>query len=379
MADAANRVFLSYRRDDAAGYAGRLEEALERRLGRGSVFRDVQDIAPGEDFVRAIRARLAGAQAVLVLIGPRWAGGGVPGQQRIDDPQDMVRLEVATALDAGLRVIPVLLQGAPMPAADALPAALKPLATRNAMALSDAHWDADIGRLVQSLSLGSRRRVWPWALGGAALAAAVVGAICAFGPRAPAGGGTSTGASAGSTAASAAGLAAASAGRGAGAPSDTAAGAATGAAIRAATGTPAGTPAGGSAAMLPPEAQQRLVGAWSAEVTYGWGARYTERFEFRRHAGELTGTASYLGYPRGIEKLQFDGRNLHFDTHTQESLGERSYELTHRYSAELHGTPPDEVLALRLHTTGGYDASRKPLEFDARRAGASQASSTAAR
>lgn len=370
MADAANRVFLSYRRDDAAGYAGRLEEALERRLGRGSAFRDVQDIAPGEDFVRAIRARLAGAQAVLVLIGPRWAGGGVPGQQRIDDPQDMVRLEVATALDAGLRVIPVLLQGAPMPAADALPAALKPLATRNAMALSDAHWDADIDRLVQSLGLARTRRVWPWALGGAALAAAVVGAICAFGPWAPSASGTAAGAAAGTTGTDS-GTAAAGTGLGAGAASDTAAGAATGAAI--------GTPAGGSAATPPPEAQQRLVGAWSSEVTYGWGARYTERFEFRRHAGELTGTASYLGYPRGIEKLQFDGRNLHFDTHTQESLGERSYELTHRYSAELHGTPPDEVLALRLHTTGGYDASRKPLEFDARRAGASQALSTAAR
>lgn len=374
MADAANRVFLSYRRDDAAGYAGRLEEALERRLGRGSAFRDVQDIAPGEDFVRAIRARLAGAQAVLVLIGPRWAGGGVPGQQRIDDPQDMVRLEVATALDAGLRVIPVLLQGAPMPAADALPAALKPLAARNAMALSDTHWDADIDRLVQSLGLVRTRRVWPWALGGAALAAAVVGAICAFGPWAPSGSGTAAVAAAG-TARTDSGTAAAGTGLGAGVVTEVAAGAASGAA----TGTPAGTPAGGSAATPPPEAQQRLVGAWSSEVTYGWGARYTERFEFRRHAGELTGTASYLGYPRGIEKLQFDGRNLHFETHTQESLGERSYELTHRYSAELRGTPPDEVLALRLHTTGGYDASRKPLEFDARRAGASQASSAAAR
>jgi hypothetical protein len=84
----ANRVFISYRRDDAAGYAGRLEEALEKRLGHGSVFRDVLDIPPGEDFVAAIRARLAGAQAVLVLIGPRWAGGEAPGPRRIGDGED---------------------------------------------------------------------------------------------------------------------------------------------------------------------------------------------------------------------------------------------------------------------------------------------------
>src|SRR5687768_8355101 len=67
MDHSANRIFISYRRDDAAGYAGRLEEALEKRLGPSSVFRDVLDIPPGDDFVTAIRARLAGARAVLVL------------------------------------------------------------------------------------------------------------------------------------------------------------------------------------------------------------------------------------------------------------------------------------------------------------------------
>ena len=95
------RVFISYRRDDAAGYAGRLEEALERRFGSGSVFRDVLDIPPGADFAAAIRARLAAAQAVVVLIGPRWAGGDEPGARRIDDPEDFVRLEVALALGGG--------------------------------------------------------------------------------------------------------------------------------------------------------------------------------------------------------------------------------------------------------------------------------------
>ena len=71
-------VFISYRRDDCAGYAGRLEEALERACGSGTIFRDVRDISPGESFADVLRSRLSSARVVLVLIGPRWAGP-VPG------------------------------------------------------------------------------------------------------------------------------------------------------------------------------------------------------------------------------------------------------------------------------------------------------------
>lgn len=313
MADTANRVFISYRRDDAAGYAGRLEEALERRLGRGSVFRDVQDIPPGEDFVAAIRARLAGAQAVLVLIGPRWAGGDAPGQRRIDDEGDFVRLEVAVALDSGARVVPVLLPGAAMPAEADLPPRLKPLARRHAMSLGDTHWAADVGRLVAAIGLPARRPPWPWALGGAAAATAVVGAWCLGSPR------------------------------------------------------PAPDPAG------------RLVGAWQAELKYAWGDRHRERFEFKRHAGQLTGTASFLGYPRAIDELTFDGRHLRFETQSQQSMGSETRVLTHRYTAELHGEPPDDRLVLRMQTNNAFH-STPPLEFEARRADASaQASAPAAR
>lgn len=157
----ANRVFISYRRDDAAGYAGRLEEALETRLGRGSVFRDVLDIAPGDDFVQAIRSRLADAQTVLVLMGPRWVGGDAPGPRRIDDEGDFVRLEVAVALESGARVVPVLLPGARMPAEAELPAPLKPLARRNALSLSDEHWGDDVARLCEAVGVPPRRRVCP--------------------------------------------------------------------------------------------------------------------------------------------------------------------------------------------------------------------------
>ena len=311
MDASSNRVFISYRRDDASGYAGRLEEALERRLGRGSVFRDVLDIPPGEDFVQAIRTRLAGAQTVLVLIGPRWAGAAADanantkGQRRIDDAQDFVRLEVAMALDSGVRVIPVLLPGAIMPAEDDLPEPLKPLARRNAMSLSDTNWDADIGRLAGSIGVPRRRAVWPWALGGAVLAAAVVAAWCWLRP-APV------------------------------------------------------------AAVAPaPDASERIVGVWQAEVRYDWGDRYLERFEFKRHAGQLTGTASFLGYPRAIEKLQIDGMNIHFDTRSIETMGESSKEVTRAYAAEFAGAASAPLLRLRMQSSGGHSSS-KPIEFEAR-------------
>jgi len=302
----ANRVFISYRRDDAAGYAGRLEEALERRLGHGSVFRDVLDIQPGEDFAQAIRTRLQGAKTVLVLIGPRWAGTDAVGQRRIDDEQDFVRLEVAVALESGAQVVPVLLPGADMPAEASLPAPLQALARRNALSLGDAHWDADVSRLADSIGLPKPRARWPLAAGGAVLAAALVGGWVALRPAAP----------------------------------------------------PPPPPV--------PDASARLLGVWVASVRYAWGDRYSERFEFKRHAGELTGTASFLAYPRAIENLRSEGLNLHFQTRSTTSMNNETRELTRSYAAELRGQPPDEVLAFRLQSSGGF-TSEKPIEFEARR------------
>ncbi len=94
---------------------------------------------------------------------------------------------------------------------------------------------------------------------------------------------------------------------------------------------------------------------------------HDERFEFKRHAGELTGTADFLGYPRAIEKLQIGGPNVHFQTHSNSTMGNETRELTHAYAIELRGQPPDDVLAIRLQSSGGF-SSEKPLEFEARRA-----------
>jgi hypothetical protein len=255
---------------------------------------------------------------VLVLIGPRWAGGDTPGMRRIDDAQDFVRLEVQEALASGVRLVPVLLPGARMPAEDELPGPLQPLARRNAMNLGDTHWAADIERLVGSLGGTAPRRVWPWALGAAMLGAALGLTWCMSRPAPP----------------------------------------------------PA-PPA------PPPDASQRLIGSWVGSVHYGWGGRYEERFEFKRHAGQLTGTASYLGYPRAIDKLQIDGLNVHFQTTTQSSMSNETRQTTHAYALELRGQPPDEVLAIRLHSSGGF-STVKPLEFEARRAPAAAAAAASA-
>ena len=106
------------------------------------------------------------------------------------------------------------------------------------------------------------------------------------------------------------------------------------------------------------------------------GAKHDERFEFKRHAGLRTGTATYLGYPRAIDKLELDRSNLRFETRTQQPMSNETRQVTLHYSAELRGQPPDERLALRMHTSGSFDIN-KPLEFEARRVAA--AASAAAR
>lgn len=155
-------VFISYRRDDSAGEAGRLADALEARFGKERVFRDVEDIPAGEDFARAIDRALAKADTLLVVIGREWLGvRNAAGQRRLEDAQDFVRLEVESALAHELRVLPVLVRGTPMPAADELPDSLRPLARIQAHELSDSRWDYDVRRLIGLLEQG---RGWQTAL-----------------------------------------------------------------------------------------------------------------------------------------------------------------------------------------------------------------------
>ena len=146
-------TFISYRRDDAAGYAGRLHESLERRFGASQVFRDVDTLQPGQDFVKAIEARLVACRVMIVIIGREWLDvRNAAGIRRLDDPLDFVRLEVASGLARpDVLVVPVLVEGASMPAASQLPANLQLLARRHAVSVRDETWDADVDRLVAAV------------------------------------------------------------------------------------------------------------------------------------------------------------------------------------------------------------------------------------
>ena len=129
-------VFVSYRHDDSEGQARALVLELANRLGKSSVFIDVDDIPLGRDFRRVLNERLDACDQVLVLIGPSWTEAGVaPRARRLDDPNDYVRLEIAAALKRSIPVTPLLLHGAEMPRADQLPDDIREFAYRHAFDL----------------------------------------------------------------------------------------------------------------------------------------------------------------------------------------------------------------------------------------------------
>ena len=145
-------VFLSYRRSDTEGYAGRLFEGLVARFGRERVFFDVARIAPGQNFHAVIDDQLRASGALVVLIGSTWAtANDANGRRRLDDPDDSVRVEIRGALERGIPVIPVLVQGASMPRAEDVPEGLRPLTAINAIELRHTRWDADFAGLIEVL------------------------------------------------------------------------------------------------------------------------------------------------------------------------------------------------------------------------------------
>ena len=163
-------VFLSYRRAGTSGHAGRIGDDLERHFHRPIVFRDVESISAGVDFVDALEQAIVVARVAIVLIGDSWLSvTNNEGMRRLDDPNDHVRREVEMALqDAAVTVLPVLVEGAAMPDAQVLPEPLKPLARLQAIALSEERWDYDVMRLVKVLEgagipRGAVRVLPPWA------------------------------------------------------------------------------------------------------------------------------------------------------------------------------------------------------------------------
>lgn len=150
-------VFIAYRRDDTGGHAGRVYDRLAARWGKGRVTRDIEGIPPGTEYFDFAKGKVAASDCVLVLIGPRWLEAG--NLERLHDPEDLHRVEIETALQGKRRVIPVLINGARMPAAGALPAGLRKLPALNAFHLDESGWDDDMRRLIRVIGgspVGSR-------------------------------------------------------------------------------------------------------------------------------------------------------------------------------------------------------------------------------
>jgi hypothetical protein len=172
---ARGEIFISYRRDDSAGFARAVHDQLALRFPGRRVFMDVEAIEPGLAFDEVIQRAVGECAVLLVMIGRRWLERQADGQPRLFEPTDFVRLEIASALGRDVRVMPVLLDGAAMPSESELPETLKPLARRNAIEISNSRFAADIERLVGAVgkAIGEpvdavrpvRRPILAWAAG----------------------------------------------------------------------------------------------------------------------------------------------------------------------------------------------------------------------
>ena len=147
-------VFISYRRTDSEGQARALSLELEKLLGRDSLFMDVDSIALGRDFRQIIHERLQLCDVMLALIGPRWLDAAdAKGNRLLDNPRDFVRQELAAALKRNILVIPVLLQGTPIPSPEQLPEDIRDLSYRNGFDLEHSTWESDVREMVKRLGL----------------------------------------------------------------------------------------------------------------------------------------------------------------------------------------------------------------------------------
>ncbi|MEO8312760.1 MAG: toll/interleukin-1 receptor domain-containing protein [Caldimonas sp.] len=322
------QIFISYRRDDAAGYARAAYDELVRHFSEQRVFIDVDDIVAGQSFTDAIRRAVGDSKVLLVLIGKRWLGERDDGSSKISEPGDFVAMEVAAGLAKGMRVIPLLLDGTTMPTPAQLPESLRALSERNALELGNTRFAADMDRLVRVLrdALGEPpsppvpARSSPPASSsrallavGAAVAAIVLVLAAFWWMQSRHGGAASQGA----------------------------------------------TPASAANASDRP----RIDGSWRAEVGYDWpNARFVERFVFSGEGDSLHGSASFLGVDRGILEGATGPGTLRFVTRTSETGGGGNAEIVHRYSGRLAG---DEIRFV-MQTEGGSSA-HVPVEFSARR------------
>lgn len=149
FASRLSKIFLSYRREDAAAYAGRIYDRLVAHFGKERIFFDVDHILAGDDFVRVLEEAVAESEILLLLIGRHWLTvADSDGIRRLDNPEDFVRLEAAAALERKIRLIPILVGGANMPRSLDLPEPIRAITRRHAFEISDLRFHADVDQLI---------------------------------------------------------------------------------------------------------------------------------------------------------------------------------------------------------------------------------------
>jgi hypothetical protein len=171
------KIFICYRRDDSIATAGRLRDTLVQTFGRRNVFVDVYDIPHGRDFLQILERKVAECDVFLAVIGPHWLNAcDESGQRRLNDQDDFVGIEIASALKReSVAVIPILVDGADMPMSADLPTPLQPLVRRNAFELRNSQFGSDSERLIKSIKELMPRSHMRTALAVAASAAVMVG------------------------------------------------------------------------------------------------------------------------------------------------------------------------------------------------------------
>ena len=171
----SGKIFISYRRDDERGIVGRLLSALQLSFTPEQMFADADPVQPGDDIVRGVNAKIGQSNVLVAIIGPKWlSASDTRSATRLDNAADVVRLALEAAFKKRRRVVPVLIGGAEMPAAEQLPVTLRPLATLAPVRIQNDSFRADVDGLVKSLkgSVGRwtlPRTFWPATGIGAAL------------------------------------------------------------------------------------------------------------------------------------------------------------------------------------------------------------------
>jgi len=152
-AENAGRIFVSYRRSDSADIAGRIYDRLVGKYGRDPVFKDVDSIPPGYDFKEYLAKKVSECDVLLAIIGDGWLDArDSEGNRRLENPSDFVRIEIQSALERGIPVIPLLVRDIHMPKAESVPDSLRELVYRNAIAIrADPDFHRDMDRLIAYL------------------------------------------------------------------------------------------------------------------------------------------------------------------------------------------------------------------------------------